>query len=458
MVRAGIGARTRTPRPSSNRCLAGVVPIVAICTLTAPAQATPPDTYGFGVRSAALAGAVSADLSDPSANYHNPGGLARSNGPRFSLGYMSLHPSLSINDSQSDVERFGALQVGFIAPVHVAKVNVAFGLGLILPDQRIARTRSVVVGRPRWELYDTRAHRLFLAANLSIRPVEWLSFGAGIAFQAPSRMTLDIRGDLSVRFPEDGSRLRHQFEGDLTTIRYPQAGIQLKLHQRFALGLAYRGEYTLRNTIVATADVGVTIARLDFDLLTASTSLFGPQQLSLSAAIYPTDQLRIGLEVTWADWSGHPSLISTNDVDLALEPPLPGLEVPSDITAQQPAPLALHDVFVPRLGLEYRAVENQSVELDLRLGYAYKNSPFPQQRGITNFVDGDKHEMSAGLGVRLVDLEPTIHGYIALDTYFLFVHIPDRTHIKDSPVDPVGDYTAGGNLFGGGLQVELVFE
>lgn len=83
------------------------------------AHATPPDVYGFGVRSVALGGAVSADVNDPSANYHNPAGLAVNDGIRLSVGYASLTPRLQINGEASDVERFGHIQIGMIAPVQL---------------------------------------------------------------------------------------------------------------------------------------------------------------------------------------------------------------------------------------------------------------------------------------------------------------------------------------------------
>ncbi|MEM6958675.1 MAG: hypothetical protein AAF645_23540, partial [Myxococcota bacterium] len=47
------------------------------------AQATPPDTFGFGSRSTALGGAVAASVEDVSATYYNPAGLARSGNLRI---------------------------------------------------------------------------------------------------------------------------------------------------------------------------------------------------------------------------------------------------------------------------------------------------------------------------------------------------------------------------------------
>lgn len=428
-----------------------------VALLSSTASATPPDTYGFGNRSTALGGAVSADVQDGSSNYHNPAGLAMSDGIHIDIDYMSATPNLRINDERSSVERFGALQLGLVVPVEIEGVTFAFGLGLVLPDQRLARTRSTIVERPRWELFDTRSHRVFLASHLAFSPVDWLSIGAGIAFQAPSELTLDIRGALSLTDPEGDSRLEHQFKGDLTSIRYVQAGIQIRPHERFSIGLTYRGEYTLANRIIATADVRVaSIADLLFSLDTFSTSLFGPQQVSLGFAFSPCDCLRVGLEVTWYDWSAHPSLIPTEQILLELDPAI--VELPSEIGGRSAIPMDMHDTFVPRIGIEWHAIDTDAIEFDVRAGYVYENSPFPVQRGVGNFVDGDRHTTTLGFGLKLTDLRPTLPGHLGFEAYFLYTHVVPRTHVKDSLVDSVGDYTADGRIMGVGVGVEIGFE
>jgi hypothetical protein len=49
-------------------------------------------------------------------------------------------------------------------------------------------------------------------------------------------------------------------------------------------------------------------------------------------------------------------------------------------------------------------------------------------------------------------------GNLNLDAYFLYAQVSERAHEKDSLVDPVGDYRAGGRQYGVGVQVELAFE
>jgi len=428
------------------------------------AGATPPDTHGLFSRSISLGGAVTADVQDSSANYYNPAGLVRSGELRLSVGYLSVSPFLNINDEQSAVERHGAMIAGLVAPATFGDARFAFGLALHLPDQRLARTRSAQVDRPRWEMYDTRPGRIYLATNIAVSPAPWLSIGAGITFQSPSDLTLDIRGDAHALSPDSRSRLEHQFAGDLTSIRYPQAGIQIRPHEMFSFGVVYRGEFELRNRISALADanivgIGPDPIPLQFSLVADTTSMFGPQQVSIGAAFDPTSRLHVAFELTWYDWSAHPSLIADQEILLSADPPPGfGIEIPNEITSLPPLPLNLHDTFVPRIGVELTAVQTTAYQLDIRAGYVYENSPFSAQTGTLNFVDNDKHTVSLGVGLALTDLEPTLPGSLQLDVHALYSYLPERAHIKESLVDAVGDYRSNGHLVGAGVSLEVAFE
>ncbi len=430
----------------------------------ATAHATPPDTYGFGSRATSLGGAVGADVSDSSANFYNPAGLSGAEGVRLSIGYLSAHSFLQVNGTRSNLERLGGSNVGIVAPAKFGNVRFAFGLGLHLNDQRLARTRSAATNRPRWEMFDTRPHRVWLATNIAISPVPWLRFGAGITFQSPSDLTLDLRGSVDLLRPEERSRIEHQFKGDLTSIRYPQAGVQVRIHERFWVGLTYRGSFELKNLLSAGARADIVglgdAIPLTFLLDTISVNMFGPQTVVLSTSFnLPDDRLRIGFDLAWVDWSAHTSLIPTEDITLIVDaPPSLGLDVPSRIVGRRPLDMNLHDVFVPRLGVEMLAHRSPAHEVELRFGYAYENSPFPTQTGVMNFIDSDRHSFTVGVGWGLRNLRPTIAGRLQIDAHLSYAYLPERAHIKDSLVDAVGDFVAGGHQLTMGLNVELAFE
>lgn len=447
-----------------QHCLLGLATAGALL-LGAPssASATPPDTNGFGSRAVSLGGAIAADVDDGSSPYYNPAGLARSGSLRLGVGYFSTENRLSINGSDSDVERISGLNVTVLAPATFGNFRFAFGLGLHLPDQRLSRTRSSLVDRPRWELYDTRPHKVYLTTSLAIRPVDWLTLGAGITFQSPSKLSLQIRGTADAINAETRSRLEHEFEGDLVSIRYPSAGIQVVPNDWLSFGLVYRASFELKNTIQAGVDGNLTgfgdPIPIGFTLVSTSVSTFGPQQVVLAAAYRPTDRLRIGFDLTWLDWSAHTSLIPEENITLDIDVPEGiNINVPEEIVGREPIPMELSDRWVPRLGVEYTPIRNDAHTVDLRFGYVYENTPFPTQQNVTNFVDSTRHQVSVGVGWTLTDLEPTLPGGLRIDAHFVYAYLPDRDHLKASLVDPVGDFTAGGYQLGGGVNLEVVFE
>jgi len=161
------------------------VATLALSTLalaTPRAAAQPMDTYGMGSRSVSMGGAVTADVEDFTANYYNPAGLARAGAARIGIGYFGAFHELQLNDLDSNVDPVRGLVIGLVVPGQIEDVRFAFGLGVHLNDDYVSRTRSLPSRRPRWEFYDNRGRRTFLAAHLAIRPVPWLTIGGGLAF------------------------------------------------------------------------------------------------------------------------------------------------------------------------------------------------------------------------------------------------------------------------------------
>jgi long-chain fatty acid transport protein len=438
---------------------------LVVLSLPGDASASPPDTLGVGSRSIAMGGAVVADVEDFGSVYYNPAGLARDNRLQVNAGYLRLHSHLSINDRSSDVEPLGSSMFGIVASHSLGRVDLAFGLAVLLNDQRIARTRTAILDRPRWELYDTRDHKIYLAPAVGIRPFRWLHIGGGVTFQSPATLSLDVRGSLDP-FNTANTRFEHRFRGNLVSVRYAQAGFQIDPNEDWSIGASYRGSFKIETVTLAGADLGISlfpglppIAQLQLAVASISLSTFGPQQATMGVAYHPSEAFRIGADLVWVDWSGHGSLISDEEISLALEGgDSLGIEFPSEIRGRDPIALNLRDQWVPRVGGEGRAFARDGVRLFVRGGYSYERTPFPEQTGVTNFVDGDRHTVSSGLGLVLDQLEPGLDGELRIDMHLLWGILPDRLHRKTSLVDPVGDYVAGGHQLGFGLNVGVVFE
>jgi hypothetical protein len=442
-------------------CAAGAVS-AALLGIASPARANPPDTFGFGSRETAMGGAVVAETRGFAANYYNPAALARSRGLEIGIGYFRAGHSLEINGRDNGVDPVKGMNAGLVAPGELFGIPFAFGVAVHLPDDRISRVRALRQEQPRWELYDNRNQRLFLAANLAIEPTPWLWIGGGLSFMSSTTGRLDISGGANV-FRPDESQLRHEVDADLTAIRYPQAGIRVALSDRVALAAVYRGEFQLGLDLTARlfGDVsGLTTAL--YELRTSSVNNFLPQQIVLGGSWAVTDRLRATFDATWIDWSAYVAPVAKLDALLDIPPPPSGW--PSTVTPPTtPAPtrvepLTLQDRVVPRLGFEWHALGERSAKGFLRGGYEIAKSPIPAQTGLTNYVDRDRHSISLGIGGSFRDLLPELPGTLMIDGHVQYSVLPSVMTEKANPADYVGDYKAGGSILNVGVTAGFAFE
>jgi len=415
-----------------------------------PARANPLDTFGFGSRGAAMGGALAADVADESANYYNPAGLARAKGLGIGLGYFRADHALSMNGADNGVDPVKGLSGGLVAPGKVLGVPFAFGLGVHLPDDRVSRVRALRQEQPRWELYDNRNQRLWLAANVALSPWEWLQIGGGLSFMSSTRGRLDIGGYANL-FRTEASQLRHEVDADLTAIRYPQAGARVKVGERLAFGLVYRGEFSLRLDLQATVQGDLSrLTQALYVLSTSSVNAFLPQQAVLGASARPLDALTVNLDLTWMNWSAYVPPVASVDVTIDIPPPSGGW--PLGITPPTPpgrlvvVPISMKDTLVPHLGVEWHPVRSDAWELAARGGYEYARSPIPPQSGLTNYVDRDRHMVSVGAGVVLKRPLDGALREARLDAHGQLHVLPGALTRKDDPADFVGDYVAGGHV------------
>jgi len=107
--------------------------------------------------------------------------------------------------------------------------------------------------------------------------------------------------------------------------------------------------------------------------------------------------------------------------------------------------------------VEWAAHRSEELSVYLRSGYFYEPSPAPRQTAETNYVDADKHGVSLGLGLALVDPSKTLGGPFEIGLTVQSVFLPTRTTEKTDPADPVGDYTARGYSMGGFVTMGVQF-
>ncbi len=448
-----------------HKCVIYCIPILAISALyflfPSSAHANPADAFGFGSRAGAMGGAATAVTDDAAANYYNPAGLVRGDDLRIDIGYQAALPSLSINGKNLDVDGTHGFTAGVAAPGRIGPVRLAFGAALFLPDDRLNRVRALSYSQPRFVYYDNRTQRLLLAANLAIQIIPGLYIGGGLSFMSRTTGTVDLKGQISVIDTDAASQLTTSIHVDLVAIRYPQFGIMWDARPWLTVAASYRHSFVLEldqdfsvKGNVGNAGTPPIISDGTFAATSTSFDLFQPWQLTFAFAAHVTRRLLVAFDATYAGWSEFQTPAAVLVPTFNLGPVFQNL-VPKFDTPIHPKP-GFHDILIPRIGVEYRALQRDRVALDVRGGYSYEQSPVPEQVLDTNYADSDKHRFSVGLGLeaRLGEMLPRP---LSIDAHFAVTYLPDRANHKVDPLDPVGDFVAGGYVLEMGLTTRWRF-
>jgi len=429
--------------------------VLALCA--ADARANPIDAFGLGSRAIAMGGAATAAVDDTSANYYNPAALARGRDLRIDIGYRWAQPLLQFNGGDVGTNATRGVSAGLLLPGRIGAVRFAFGAAVWLPDQWLLRQRWMAYGQPRFIYYDNRTQRMLLSTNLAVQLVPGLYLGAGLTFMSRTAGDVNLKGVVSLGNPDDSS-LVSKIDVDLLAVRYPQAGILWEVTKYLSLGVSYRHSFTLviDQQFRIDGDVGSPpiVHNGYFSTRSVATDLFQPWQLTAGGALRVTRALLVAFDLTFARWSEFPAPAAT--VTLGYDVGV----LNSKIHLAAPAPYAapgFRDIAIPRVGVEWRALDRERIGLDARGGYSYEPSPAPDQIGESNLADCDKHTLGLGVGLELKRLGRVMPKPLAIDAHFSLTVLSPRAHHKLDPLDPVGDYRASGIVPQLGLTVRSRF-
>ncbi|HZS36341.1 MAG TPA: hypothetical protein VFF06_05920, partial [Polyangia bacterium] len=135
-------------------------------------------------------------------------------------------------------------------------------------------------------------------------------------------------------------------------------------------------------------------------------------------------------------------------VNLGISPPLVEALFP---TAH------FNDVWVPRVGAEWRRQLGERVNVTARAGYAFERSPVPEQRGLTSFADNDRHVVSLGGGVELRRLTRILPKPIRFDVALQLHGLQPRTTTKALQLYPGSGFSSGGYILHLAATAEVRF-
>lgn len=427
-------------RSAATRFLLGF--LLAGFSLALPPRAIhagPCQAFGFGGRAIAMGGAVAASSSDYAAMFYNPAGLAFAEGPTLGAGFLYGSPDLRINGDKQDVDPIRAFQVGGSLPLGSSKYlgRITLAVAAHIPTSTAITLGAEDPVKPHFVLYSIDPQRTAIYMGGSVRILPSLSIGGGVSMLVEAELNMNL-SLLSSSFITHHSPTKYNFD--------PIFGIKFKPTNSLALAAVYRESKT------ASLKPELKIFVGDEQILPTVTIFnqynYEPREVVLAAMYSLRDRLIVEVDVTWMDYSNYQ--VSTPKYEFEEEVPDWVKTLLSMNNFPDPE---FKDIFVPRLGSEF--IVNKY--FTLRGGYYYQASPVPDQRGITNYADADKHVISIGGGVKAF-LPPTIlEKPIHIDFVFQAQILESRSVVKDDPDDPVGDYTIDGEIFLGGIFLKHVF-
>jgi len=414
--------------------------------------------------------AMTAVADDFSASLYNPAGLVDTGRMEISFGYFNADPDLETfwADQWWDIDEdtVSGVVIGVVfAPFDVLGHKVVGGLGVHLPDKRVARSLILPYDQPRFLMYGGRNQRTVVYSANALEITPWLSVGAGF------QLFLDTTGGPDFELIEDIDENVGKFaEGSVSSTQkphfFPFAGVLIKPFENVRVGFAFREQQdvTLDIPLVVKIDA-LTLGLFNrpllpastIDLNTPATLFFSPRQFAFGASWTPFKGLLLAADVTFQEWSGHrnpsPEGIGfyTGGLALLLRQP-PAFKLPQG---------NLKDIWMPSFGVEYCFLEFYHAQLFVRLGYRFRPSPVPEQQGQTAFLDSNTHIFSGGIGVTVRNVfDRIMREPFSIDTHVQYFHLEQREYVKDllmAVSDRFGDIRFRGRVLNVGITTTFRF-
>jgi long-chain fatty acid transport protein len=438
----------------------GAITLGALFVLAAPVVANPYDMFGAGDRGASMGGAHTAAANDSSANYYNPALLARLPNLELDIGYRLALPDLDLDDRSLNVDAARGTRVALGMPGRVGIVPLGVGVSVYLPDQHLTRNRSLSQTQPRFALYDNRPQRLFLSVNFGFALGDKLSIGGGLGYVTSTEGRVELDG--RVGFPDaEDSDLLLAMDVDVRTLSYPIAGVAYQLRPWLRVAASFRGgaQPVSDLGVVIEGDIGAAnlepiVADAAVNIRSIALAHYQPDEVSIGLDANLTSTIRLAADLAFHRWSTFENPAAKLETELELGQFDDFIDTPPPALL---APASYHDILIPRIGLEYELRKSDTLHIHGRAGYSYEPSPAPEQIGLTNFVDNDKHTTALGMGLTFRPWPTVLLQPLSLDASFALTTLRSRNHKKISPVDPVGDYRSDGSIWQFGMTTKVRF-
>ncbi|MDP8222277.1 MAG: hypothetical protein P9L99_02875 [Candidatus Lernaella stagnicola] len=381
--------------------------------------------YGFSPRAIGMGNAFVATADDWSASYYNPGGIGFQTRPALGVGYWAnfadLDPvgvdELSLADSRS-------LTFGAVLPLPFDsgpfKDRFAFAISGYAPEGRLLQMNVDAPSTPNL-ITMQNAHRTNATyPSLGVRITDGLGVGVGV------QTFIDTIGELNAKVDPSGD-LVTQVGEELLIVYTPTAGLLFRPGEHWDVMAGWNFGFVFREETYTTYSIPVSavLDQIPFIVQFDAISLFTPRQYVMGIA-YGQERWRVEADLSYNEWSRFPDPNLIISVDVAIP------VVPISFQNSIKRPPHFHDTLTPRFGAEGTVLATPSVDMLLRGGYSYDQSPVPPQTGYTNYVDADKHIGATSLGVRWYGVGDYRFGApLIVDVFYQAQYLPERVHYKN---------------------------
>ena len=239
-------------------------------------------------------------MTDFSANYYNPAGLALAQGMEISVGYFRADHYLYMNGQNSGVDPVKGTVGGAVVPGKALRRAVRLRRRVPHPGQLAHRASARFLRTSRDGSCTTTANqRLWFGVERSRSArTPWLQLGGGVTFMAATTARSTSAGTSTLRTPTH-SHLRHEVDANVTLIALPGSSARaIEATKDLSFALVYRGQFKEHLVVNANVHAGGGIAAGHADdaqprPADRQVDAFLPQQVVLGTSWKPTDDLRL---------------------------------------------------------------------------------------------------------------------------------------------------------------------
>lgn len=380
---------------------------LGLCALgfLGPAPARPAGFAGPppGIKAMGMAGAFTAQANDPTAAYFNPGGMALLKKGKLTAGFAGL----VLNESQYQglspgvgIGTTGEQEQLVSWPAHAYFVQplspmLKLGIGVSSPYAFRNEWAGSTSFPGRFVSEASELQTWDASTSIGLVLTQSLGLGVGAVYRS-SKLTHSRH--IAGLDPETGQRISIadlDAETDFNDGFGWHAGLLHRIGKKFAWGIAYRSpieiDYTGagRLTLVPTGNAQLdeltrATLPLDQDLPIATTISF-PDTATLGLALFPSETSAIELDVERHGWSEQQGVAVLFPINPQFSRSVQG---------------AYEDAFAYRLGLRFGLGKG----IQVRLGYAFEETPQPDESVGPFLPDANRSVFSLGIGRDWLDI------------------------------------------------------